>query len=247
MKYLILYLLSFSLSGILEAQQKQTTDILLARQEQTRDSRPGQKDVEDKDLFKIIQYVTEDNGKTEGALFESGKNRVVLFAHGAVFNKESWYFLCELLKEHGISSLSIDFRGYGNSKKGDSDEKYHDVLGAVEYLKDKGYKKIAIVGASMGGGVVLKALEVKVDGKIDKVVLLAAGGGKPILSEHVDKLFIVSKEERAYESVAALHEKSAAPKTLEVFPGEAHAQHLFKTVHSQDLVNLIVSFVAGKE
>jgi len=193
--------------------------------------------------FRLITFTTEDQGKIQGSLFEAGKGRVVLFAHGAVFNKESWYFLCDLLREQGISSLSIDFRGYGESKKGTSDHKYHDILGAIEYLKDQGYKKIAIVGGSMGGGAVLKALAVTIDKKVDKVALLAAAGGKPVMSEKMDKLFVVSRDEGAYQRVMDLHEKSADPKTLKVFPGSSHAQHMFKTEHSQNLVNLILGFV----
>ncbi|MDH5399409.1 MAG: alpha/beta hydrolase [Cyclobacteriaceae bacterium] len=196
--------------------------------------------------FEHVKFTTIDGGQIEGALFEAGKERVVLFAHGAVFNKESWYFLCEELKRKGLSSLSIDFRGYGNSEKGSSDQKYYDVLGAIEYLKEQGYKKIAIVGGSMGGGAVLRALEVEVDKKVDKVVLLAAAGGQPIMNKNVEKLFVVSKEEKAYERVVKLHEESAEPKTLKVYPGSSHAQHMFKTEHRDDLVRLIILKVADE-
>ena len=87
---------------------------------------------------------------------------VVIFAHGAIFNKESWYFLAEKLQQKGIASLSIDFSGYGKSKAGTGGLP-NDILGAVAYLKTKKYNKIAIVGGSMEGAAVLNALKIKTD------------------------------------------------------------------------------------
>ena len=80
-----------------------------------------------KEEFKLVNFKTEDGGTIEASLFEGGKDLGVIFAHGAIFNKESWYFLCEKLQAKGVSSLSIDFRGYGNSKKGSSNNMSFDI------------------------------------------------------------------------------------------------------------------------
>jgi alpha-beta hydrolase superfamily lysophospholipase len=193
--------------------------------------------------FKPVQFKTEDDGIIEAALFEAGKEKVVIFAHGAIFNKESWYFMAEKFREANISSLCIDFRGYGNSNAGKTDQKYWDILGAVSFLKEKGYREIDIVGGSMGGAAVLSALEQSTDPLIAKVVLLAPAGGPPISANNIQKLFIVSKEEGLYDRVKTIYNHSANPKSIKEFEGNAHAQHLFKSRHANELIDLIVRFI----
>jgi len=56
--------------------------------------------------FELVSYTTSDGGKIEGAFFNAEGDLVVIFAHGAIFNKESWYFLAEKLQAEDISSLS---------------------------------------------------------------------------------------------------------------------------------------------
>lgn len=199
------------------------------------------------DGYELITYTTEDGGVIEASFFKGDQDLVVIFAHGAVFNKESWYFMAERLQKKGISSLSLDFRGYGNSKKGTTDNRSFDMLGAVDYLKEKGFKKIAIVGGSMGGAAVLNALEMKTDAAIDRVALLAPAGGAAIASELVKKLFVVSKDERLFPRVNKIYDESTQPKKLKVYPGSTHAQNMFKAEYSDELTNLIIDFLNTSE
>lgn len=76
-----------------------------------------QTQVETNKDFKLITYKTEEGGAIEASFFDGGKELAVVFAHGAIFNKVSWYFMAEKIQSKGVASLSIDFRGYGNSKK----------------------------------------------------------------------------------------------------------------------------------
>jgi pimeloyl-ACP methyl ester carboxylesterase len=142
----------------------------------------------------------------------------------------------------GISSLAINFRGYGNSMPGKSKEVYYDVLGAVDYLEERGIEHIALVGGSMGGAAILRALAHKVNVRIDKVVLLAPAGGEAIKSNTIKKLFIVSKGDKRYPRVHTLYTASSEPKELKVYPDTSHAQHIFKTEAEVDLTNLIINF-----
>ncbi|VAV83340.1 hypothetical protein MNBD_BACTEROID02-151 [hydrothermal vent metagenome] len=200
------------------------------------------------DGFELITYPTEDKGVIEASFFKgTDRNLAVIFAHGAIFNKESWYFLAEKLQDKGIASLSIDFRGYGNSKKGTTNKRSLDILGAVDYLKSKGFNNIAIVGGSMGGAAVLSALDTKTDNVIKKVVLLAPAGGAGIASTSIKKLIIVSKDEGLYKRVNAIYNETAQPKELKVYPGSYHAQHMFKADYSNELTNLIIDFLNTSE
>lgn len=193
---------------------------------------------------KKVTFSTEDGATIEGSFFKGKKNQAVVFAHGAVFNKESWYPLAENLQKLGIASLAIDFRGYGNSKRGKSSDLYYDVLGAVDYLEKKGFKHIAIVGGSMGGAAILRSLAHKVSPRIGKVILLAPAGGEAIKSQTIKKLFVVAEKDRFYSRVHELYMASMEPKELKVYPGSTHAQHIFKTEYGTDLTNFIIRFLS---
>ena len=193
--------------------------------------------------YELITYTTEDGGVIEASFFKGNQDLAVIFAHGAIFNKESWYFMAEKLQKENISSLTLDFRGYGNSKSGNTNKRLLDILGAIDYLKEKGFNNIAIVGGSMGGAAILNALDVNIDTIIKKVVLLAPAGGSPIASKAVNKLFVVSKEERLFASVNEIYNESSQPKELKIYPGSFHAQHMFKAEYSNELTNLIINFL----
>ena len=195
------------------------------------------------DNFKLITYSTEDGGTIEASLFEGKKDLVIIFAHGAVFNKESWYFLAEKLQSKGIASLSIDFRGYGNSKTGTSNNLALDILGAIDYLKDQGFKNIALVGGSMGGAAILNALELKTDEALKKVVLLSPASNKGIASTTLKKLIVVSKDEGLFDRVKTSFETSSDPKEFKIYEGSFHAQHMFKSSYANELTDFIVDFL----
>jgi uncharacterized protein len=192
--------------------------------------------------FELVHFNTEDEAKIEAAYFDAGKSKIVIFAHGAIFNKESWYFLAEEFQRKGISVLSIDFRGYGKSITGSTNKKLYDILGAIAYAKEQGFKDISIVGASMGGAAILSALSYK-QVSISKVVLLAPAGGPKIVSDKLDKLFVISKEERLHNRVKQIYGESAEPKRIKEYEGNAHAQHMFKSNNAEDLKILIIDFI----
>jgi alpha-beta hydrolase superfamily lysophospholipase len=193
--------------------------------------------------YQKVTFETEDGARIECSFFEARKIQAVVFAHGAVFNKESWYPLAECLQKEGVSSLAIDFRGYGNSLPGKSKALYYDVLGAVDYLEKSGFEHIALVGGSMGGAAILRALGDKVNPRINKVALLAPAAGEAIKNKIIKKLFIVTKGDRFYSGVYALFTTSSDPKELKVYPGTSHAQHILKTESGRDVTTLIINFL----
>ena len=169
------------------------------------------------------------------AYFDCKSNQAAIFVPGAVFNKESWFFLAERLQHLGVASLSLD----GKTQD--------DVLSSVKALKDKGFKTITLVGGSMGGAAVLHALEEQTDECIHKVIALAPYGGSSIKSEKIKKLFVVAKEDRLgiYSDVKNLYRNSSNPKIIKEFEGSEHAQHLFKSSHKKELSKLIVNFISN--
>jgi len=183
--------------------------------------------------FEIITIKTVTGLESSSAFFAGKSDKAVIFVPGAIFNKESWFFLAERLQQLNVSSLSLD----GKRKEG--------VLAAIEILKGKGFTKLILVGASMGGGAVLHALEEKIDDRINKVIVLAPSGGKPIKSKKINKLFVIAKADRLgiYPNVKNIYTQSAEPKRMVEYDGSEHAQHLFKSSHKNALAELLIGFI----
>src|SRR5258708_3976251 len=110
---------------------------------------------------KHVSFTTDDSGVIYADLYGDGERGVVL-AHGGRFKKESWEKQAQALAAAGFRVLTIDFRGYGQSRgPGQSDPMNAplqlDVLAAVRYLRKTGAKTVSVVGASMGGGAAVGA------------------------------------------------------------------------------------------
>jgi pimeloyl-ACP methyl ester carboxylesterase len=193
--------------------------------------------------IKLITYKTEDCGTIEASFFKGGKDKAVIFAHGAIFNYDSWYFLAEKFHGKGVTSLSIDLRGYGKSINGTTNNMAFDILGAIDYLKGQGFKNISLVGGSMGGAAILDALEIKTDDSLKKVVLLSPAGSNGITSNALEKLLVVSEDEGFFARVKTAYDTSSHPKQLKIYEGSYHAQHLFKSSYADELTDLIIEFI----
>lgn len=197
--------------------------------------------------FSPVTFKADDGGTISGSLFRGPGPLAVVLAHGAVFDKESWYPLARRLHKLGITALPFDFRGYGTSRAGRDGKgaRYLDVLAALRFLEGRGFKRIALIGGSMGGAAVLRALAQTDDPAIVKAVLLAPAGGPPIKQARIEKLFIVSRRDRLHPRVVEIYEATAKPKTLDVLSGSAHAQNIFATAEGAKLSELILRFVAS--
>lgn len=183
--------------------------------------------------YDIVKIKTENGIESTAAYFNRGNGQAVVFVPGAVFDKESWFFLAERLQKKNVASLSLD------GKTPDV------VLAAIKYLKEKGFEKIALVGGSMGGAAVLDALTRKTDAAINKVIALAPAGGNSIKSEKIKKLFIVAKHDGLglYSEVKNLFTQSSDPKKFVEIEGSQHAQHIFKGPHKAELSQRIIDFI----
>ena len=176
--------------------------------------------------------------ESNAAFFNGESKQAVVFVPGFYYSKEDWYFLADRFQQLKIASLSLN----GKSAL--------DVLGAIDFLKKKGFEKIALVGGSMGGAAVLSALELEetIDESVDKVVVLAPYGGNSIKSKRIKKLFIVAKEDDrgCQPRVYNLYEDSSEPKIIKEYEGSEHAQALLNSKYEEDLIKLVMDFVSVK-
>lgn len=197
------------------------------------------------DLFREVSFATADGGVIFANMYGEG-DHVVVFAHGAVFNKESWDALARKLASNGFRALAIDFRGYGKSKPGSKGQAlFEDILAAVRYLRREGSKSVSVIGGSMGGGAAAQAAVEASEDEIDNLILLSP---VPIQTPELiksSKLFIASEDEPLAQRIKQQHEKAHEPKKLVLLKGNAHAQHIFKTDQSERLTALILEFLAS--
>ena len=83
-------------------------------------------------------------------------DRAFILIHGRNSNKKAMVDYAPFFVERGISVLLIDLRGHGDSTPAYAtfgDKERNDVLGALDFLSEKGFgpdKKIGFLGLSMG-------------------------------------------------------------------------------------------------
>lgn len=80
---------------------------------------------------------------------------VVIVAHGFTSNKDRarTVKVAEALSENGIAVFRFDFGGSGESENREIiiKEQVKDLESAILYIKERGYKKIGLLGESLGG------------------------------------------------------------------------------------------------
>lgn len=112
---------------------------------------------------KTIVFKSKDGINLCGKLTmpdENSKGAVIL-CHGITVEKNEGGFyskLAKLLAENGLMNLRFDFRGHGESS-GKSWEmtikgEIFDLEAAVNLLREKGFKKVSLIGTSFGGGII---------------------------------------------------------------------------------------------
>lgn len=156
-------------------------------------------------------------------------------AHGVVLVHDKgrtgadWGYFAEKLAADGFHVVVLDLRGHGASKppetlaEADYPKMVQDVSAAVGWLRAKGAKEVAVVGASFGANLALHAAAD--DPSIATLVLLSPGlnlsgvsvgqameryGARPVL------MVASSDDAYAIRSVNFLEEKAKGDKHVEV-------------------------------
>ena len=191
-----------------------------------------------------VSFNTEDGGVIHADYYSSDDIAVVL-AHGAVFDKASWHKLAIQLVKNNIGALAIDFRGYGQSEGGSKpNDHYEDILAAVRYLHQKGIKQVAVLGASMGGGIAGNAAKQAQPGELSGLILLSPTAiSNPEKMKAGKFLYIASENEGGVATIKAQYQQAPEPKQLKLLKGNSHAQRIFKTAESDTLTETIIQFL----
>jgi fermentation-respiration switch protein FrsA (DUF1100 family) len=108
--------------------------------------------------YESVTITTSDHVNLHGWFVPAEKERgVVLFFHGNAGNISHRLESLEMFYKLGLSSLIIDYRGYGQSQGKISEEgTYLDAEGAWQYLVSERNipdEKIVVLGRSLGGSI----------------------------------------------------------------------------------------------
>ena len=193
---------------------------------------------------KEVNFNTNDSATIYAELQKRGSHAVLL-AHGAIFNKESWGEFEQQLLDNNYTVLAIDFRGYGKSTLGKQSNALHlDILAGVQFLQSlPDINEVSVLGASMGGAAASKASIYSQTESIDQLILLSPASVYQAEKLKGNLLFIASEDEYLSKGVKASYNKAPEPKVLKLIPGNAHAQHIFKTSQAKQLTNIILEFL----
>lgn len=188
--------------------------------------------------------------RLDGRIFGSGPTAVIL-AHMRPADQTSWFPYARRLAETGeFTVLTFDFRGY-NDSTGDKqfDRIDADVRAAYDYMHEtRGFDKVFLVGASMGGTAALVVGErvslagiITISAPSDFRYLDAVG---PVANIDAPKLFILSKDDvPAFNSHAKLWAAAPEPRDEEIFEGDAHGTALFDGPHAAAFEQRMTDFL----
>ena len=185
-------------------------------------------------VSKEVSFTTVDGISLSGHLYGQGTRGVVL-AHMYPADQTSWTSFAERLASEGYTTLTFDFRGYGQSGGEKEIALIHqDVVAALQFLQIRGAEQVFLVGASMGG---TASLMVARDQKVAGVVTLSA----PVAFQGLDaseavgqitapKLFIAGTgDTSAARFLEKLFQEASEPKDSLLVDSDAHGTNLLGT------------------
>ena len=207
-----------------------------------------------------VSFESTDGVRLAGRMF-GPRNAVagVVLAHMKPADQSSWFDFADELGGLGYRALTFDFRGYcpggaAGCSQGDADISaiWQDVAGAVELLRSEGVRRIALVGASMGGTASLIVAS-QADPPIDAVITLSAPDSIEGLVAGPDvmqtvtgaKLFIAGNGDGTAAQIAqAFYDETLQPKRVEPLTTSDHGTDILEGNQAEIARNLITGWLA---
>jgi pimeloyl-ACP methyl ester carboxylesterase len=199
-----------------------------------------------------VSFDTEDGITIRGHLFGSGDTAVIL-SHMRPNDQRAWFDFARELADQGFTALTYDFRGYGETG-GDKDLGLidRDLTAAIAFMEERGYTRIYLVGASMGG---TASLVVAAREDVAGVVAVSAPArfegleaGAAVANIDEPKLFIASIDDGdAFTSLQSFNQAASEPKDDLTFEGGAHGTELLESEHAAEFKARIIQFLHETE
>jgi len=192
-----------------------------------------------------VQMKASDGHTLTGRLYGKSETALVL-CHGRKYvnGAESFAAECKRFQARGIMCLALNFRGYPCDVLPVLPGQGLDVLAAVDYLIERGVKRVCVLGSSMGGTAALKVLkELQARKPFAGIILLSAFDPRACRDAPCRKLFVIAQDDFAYYAqwTSAFREASE-PKQQLVLKDGGHGQEMFKA-RGDELIERISEFV----
>jgi esterase/lipase len=170
------------------------------------------------DPNEILLTTSDEVNLTAGYYETNTGNHAVLLLHMLGKDRHEYDSLIPTIMQNSYSVLALDFRGHGNSDlnyttftDADWQNLVLDVQAGVDFLEEKGYTQITVIGASIGANAALK--EAVQDPRIDTLILISPGedyhGLKTLdYAQFYNKPIVV---------VAAMDDKDAAVAATKIY------------------------------
>jgi dienelactone hydrolase len=195
------------------------------------------------------------DGKTEikGWLYGSGTTAFVA-SHQVRQSKTDWNTSAPWLAAKGYMFLAFTHEDYDPGAWGrDLDKLSNELLAGIKFVKEQGAKKIILIGASMGGAVVMRTAAkteiagyITLSGSYDHYDFdPEAASTKATLNSPAGKLFVNTEGDAGAASTKQAYDEAKEPKELKIYSGGTHGVRMFDTDFRQDLIDRILAF-AGK-
>jgi len=194
-----------------------------------------------------VKISTPDGQIIAGKLYGKAPTALIL-CHGRAYTDGADSFADEAraLQARGLMCLAISFRGYPTTAPRDLPSRELDVVGACDFLVNRGARRIFVLGSSMGGSAALKALKaLSAKPQFAGILILSAFDSEAVQGIAAPKLFVVAYDDRrVYAKMMAMFIVAAPPKQAVVFEKGGHGQALLKS-HRRDLFDRIAQFTAA--
>ena len=98
-----------------------------------------------------VTFTTADGIELTGLLFTPPEaTGVVVMAHQRGGSMQDWVDVADAATQNGMAAFPFNFRGYGG-QQGERDTNLDvDLAAAVDAMREHGFRRVAIAGASMG-------------------------------------------------------------------------------------------------
>jgi alpha/beta superfamily hydrolase len=201
--------------------------------------------------YQTVTFSPEEGVTISGRMFGEGTTAVIL-AHKGYVTQDSWIDFARILADEGVTVLTFDFRGVGDSKGTfKQSQLMFDTAAAFDFLKEKGYEKIICIGASFGGtSCMAAALERDFDALVilgSRMMERAPTNIYPWELEllAMPKIFICTEDDHndLANMAREMYDRSIEPKEIYILPGEAHTTDIFYTDQADELETILLEFV----
>lgn len=201
-----------------------------------------------------VSFPTEDGLQLSGTLFGENSNTAIVLAHESTSGESRWHPLASYLADQGYVALSFSFRGFGESEGEISQNLVGtDLKAAIAFLRERGFKRILCIGASLGG---IACGNVTREPDLIGLVIISSplgSGDIELTSEDFaeltyPKLFIAGDSDFVSgipEGIQQMYDWSPEPKEIKIFSSAEHGISFFQSSYANEFTILLTKFITG--